>query len=114
MATPAGRRHWPEKSGYLDSSNARAGSEGSASAAASAMAAKRHRLVMAALLSYFWFAHVQTARHGQGSAARVKGSDPPDCAVRAPTAQTRTRSHLPASARLVAPTGVRAANRVSG
>src|SRR5215468_790467 len=39
MAMPGGRRHWPEKSGYFDSSNARAPEIGSDSTAATVSAA---------------------------------------------------------------------------
>jgi hypothetical protein len=39
MAIPGGRRHWPEKSGYFDSSNAQAPALGSDTTAANVSAA---------------------------------------------------------------------------
>src|SRR5215467_6154284 len=44
MPMPGGRRHWPEKSGYFDSSNARAPAAGNNSAAASVSAPIAFRL----------------------------------------------------------------------
>src|SRR5215470_7067538 len=69
MPMPGGRRHWPEKSGYFDSSNAPAPEIGSDSAPARASVAVALRFIILALPMVL-NERVRTSAHADSASVR--------------------------------------------